>query len=101
MRVVHRSDVRWVQAQGDYSRLVTETDSHLVREPISELEQRWQGAGFIRVHRSYLVRRDAITAVKLGGAHPTLTVAGEEVPVSRRSIPLVREAMLQPREGGR
>lgn len=101
LRVVHRSEVHWVQAQGDYSRLVTATESHLVREPISELEQRWQGVGFIRVHRSYLVLRDAITAVKLVGAHPTLTVAGEEVPVSRRSIPIVREAMLRPREGGR
>ncbi len=101
LRVVHRSEVRWVQAHGYYSRLVTEHDSHLIREPISELEQRWQRAGFLRVHRSYLVRRDAITAVKLGGAHPTLTVAGEEVPVSRRSIALVREAMLRPPEASR
>lgn len=101
MRVVHRSEVLWVQAQGDYSRLVTEHDSHLIREPISELEQRWHDAGFIRVHRSYLVRRDAIATVKLAGGHPTLTVAGEEIPVSRRSIAIVREAMLQPREGWR
>ncbi|WP_448003166.1 LytR/AlgR family response regulator transcription factor [Agromyces bauzanensis] len=98
MRVVHRSEVRWVQAQGDYSRLVTETDSHLIREPISDLELRWADAGFIRVHRSYLVDRNAITTVKLIGSHPTLTVAGEEIPVSRRSIPVVREAILQPRE---
>jgi DNA-binding LytR/AlgR family response regulator len=95
MRVVRRSEVRWVQAQGDYSRLVTDTDSHLIREPISDLEERWATAGFIRVHRSYLVDRGAITAVRLGGAHPTLTVAGEEIPVSRRSIPVVREAILQ------
>ncbi|HET6967144.1 MAG TPA: response regulator transcription factor, partial [Ornithinibacter sp.] len=63
MRVVRRSEVRWVQAQGDYSRLVTDTDSHLIREPISDLEQRWADAGFIRVHRSYLVDRSAITTV--------------------------------------
>jgi DNA-binding LytR/AlgR family response regulator len=101
MRVVHRIDVRWVQAQGDYSRLVTETDSHLIRESISDLELRWAEAGFIRVHRSYLVDRNAITTVKLIGSHPTLTVAGEEIPVSRRSISVVREAILQPREDGR
>ncbi|KRE30546.1 LytTR family DNA-binding domain-containing protein [Agromyces sp. Soil535] len=97
-RVVHRNDVRWVQAQGDYSRLVTETDSHLIRESISDLELRWAEAGFVRVHRSYLVDRNAITTVKLIGSHPTLTVAGEEIPVSRRSISVVREAILQPRE---
>ncbi|GGI44110.1 DNA-binding LytR/AlgR family response regulator [Agromyces flavus] len=101
MRVVRRSDVRWVQAQGDYSRLVTDSDSHLIREPISDLEERWAAAGFIRVHRSYLVDRAAITTVRLVGAHPTLTVAGEEIPVSRRSISVVREAILQPRSDAR
>ena len=101
MRVVHRSDVRWVHAQGDYSRLVTDTDSHLIRESISDLELRWADAGFIRVHRSYLVARNAITTMKLIGSHPSLTVAGEEIPVSRRSISMVREAILQPREGER
>ena len=101
MRVVHRSDVRWVHAQGDYSRLVTDTDSHLIRESISDLELRWADAGFIRVHRSYLVARNAITTMKLIGSHPSLTVAGEEIPVSRRSISVVREAILQPREDER
>jgi DNA-binding LytR/AlgR family response regulator len=99
LRVVHRSDVRWVQAQGDYSRLVTDTDSHLIRESISELELRWAEAGFIRVHRSYLVDRNAITTARLSGSHPALIVAGEEIPVSRRSVGSVRDAILQAREG--
>ncbi|MBT2499323.1 response regulator transcription factor [Agromyces sp. ISL-38] len=98
-RVVHRNDVRWVQAEGDYSRLVTETGSHLIRESISDLELRWAEAGFIRVHRSYLVDRNAITTIKLTGSHPSVSVGSEEIPVSRRSIAAVREAILQTREG--
>lgn len=101
MRVVHRSDVRWVQAQGDYSRLVTDADSHLIRETISELEQRWAEAGFIRVHRSFLVDRSAITVVRLTGPHPSVVIAGEEIPVSRRSIAAVREAILHAHEDRR
>lgn len=99
-RVVLRSAVRWVQAQGDYSRLVTDSDSYLVREPLSDLEERWAAAGFLRVHRSYLVDRSAVTAVRLGGAHPVVVVAGHEVPVSRRMAPAVRDALLG-RPGGR
>ena|GEM_PF-16342 len=95
-RVVRRSAVRWVQAQGDYSRLVTDTDSYLVREPLTELEQRWAEAGFLRVHRSYLVQRDAVTAARFGGPRPVLVVAGQEVPVSRRMLPAVREELLRP-----
>ncbi|MHA7132768.1 LytR/AlgR family response regulator transcription factor [Oerskovia turbata] len=93
-RVVARSAVRRVQAQGDYSRLITDTDAYLVREPISDLEERWGPVGFLRVHRSHLVDRSAVTAVRLGGAHPVVVVAGQEVPVSRRMAPAVRDALL-------
>ncbi|WP_285821141.1 LytTR family DNA-binding domain-containing protein [Cellulosimicrobium sp. Marseille-Q4280] len=96
-RVVRRSAVRWVQAQGDYSRLVTDADSYLVREPITDLEERWAEAGFLRVHRSYLVQRGAVTAARFGGPRPVLVVAGQEVPVSRRMLPAVRDAFLRPR----
>lgn len=98
-RLVRRSAVRWVQAQGDYSRLVTDTEQFLVREPLSDLEERWAPAGFLRVHRSYLVDRAAVTAARFGGAQPALVVAGHEVPVSRRMVPAVREALLGPHRG--
>ena len=45
-RFVQRSRVRWVEAQGDYARLHTADGSHLVRVPLTSLEQRWAGAGY-------------------------------------------------------
>src|SRR5262249_46228691 len=56
-RMVPRSAVRWVEAQGDYARLHTADGSHLVRVPLAVLEERWADAGFVRIHRSYLVAR--------------------------------------------
>lgn len=94
-RYVSRSDVRWVQAQGDYTRLWTEAESHLVRTPISELEERWQSAGFVRIHRSYLVHRDAVTAARLSGAAPVLQLAHVELPVSRRLVATVRARLMR------
>src|SRR3989442_457135 len=49
--LVPRSAVRWVEAQGDYVRLHTDGESHLVRMPLGELEGRWRDAGFVRIHR--------------------------------------------------
>ena len=47
-RFVARSEVRYVEAQGDYSRLHTANGNHLVRIPISTLEERWSdGSGRI------------------------------------------------------
>jgi len=96
VRLVRRSEVRWVQAQGDYSRLWTSSGGHLVRIPISELEQRWADAGFVRVHRSYLVHRDAVIELRLAGAAPTVVLAEIELPVSRRLSPVVRERLVRP-----
>ena len=53
--MIRRDEVRYVQAQGDYARLHTEEASYLVRVPMSDLERQWADAGFVRVHRSYLV----------------------------------------------
>jgi len=95
VRLLRRSDVRWVHAQGDYSRLWTADGGHLVRTPISELEERWAGAGFVRVHRSYLVHRDAVVEVRLSGSTPTVVLAEIELPVSRRLVPAVRETLVR------
>lgn len=107
VRFVRRSDVQWVQAQGDYSRLHGRAPEagdgaggalgHLVRVPISELEARWAGAGFVRVHRSTLVHAASVTAARLTGPDPVVTVGGVDLPVSRRLLPAVREALLRGR----
>jgi len=100
VRFVQRSEVRWVQAQGDYSRLHTaDGTGHLVRIPISELEQRWAD-GFVRVHRSYLAAVAAIDEARLSGAEPSVSVDAVVLPVSRRLLPGVREALVR-REGAR
>jgi DNA-binding LytR/AlgR family response regulator len=96
VRFVHRRDVRWVQAQGDYSRLHTDDGAgHLVRIPISELEARWTDAGFIRIHRSWMVRSAAVTEARLSGADPSVSVGAIALPVSRRLMPTVRDALLR------
>ncbi|MDF2665808.1 MAG: response regulator of the LytR/AlgR family, partial [Microbacterium sp.] len=83
------------QAQGDYSRLYTAASDHLVRVPLSELAERWAEAGFVRVHRSTLVHRDAVVEVRLSGAAPSVVLAEIELPVSRRLVPAVRDALLR------
>jgi len=96
VRFVRRSDVRWVRAQGDYSRLHTgDGTGHLVRIPISELEARWAGVGFLRIHRSSLVRTAAVTEARLSGAEPVVSIGAVSLAVSRRLVPAVRDALLR------
>ncbi|MFJ3958647.1 LytR/AlgR family response regulator transcription factor [Arthrobacter sp. NPDC090010] len=92
-RMIRRDEVHYVQAQGDYARLHTSEASYLIRVPMSELEQQWGTAGFLRIHRSYLVALRHVSALKLGAAAPSVTVAGAELPISRRLLPAVRSAL--------
>jgi DNA-binding LytR/AlgR family response regulator len=98
-RFVRRSDVRYASAQGDYVRLHTPSGSPLVRMSLSALEERWSGAGFVRVHRSILVAVSHLEELRLSGARPTVVVDGTELPVSRRHLPDVRGLLRRKGEG--
>jgi DNA-binding LytR/AlgR family response regulator len=98
-RFVSRSEVRYVEAQGDYARLHTARGSHLVRLPLTTLEQRWADAGFLRIHRSLLVALAHVDEVRVDGGRCTLLVAGTELHVSRRLTPGLRELLRRHRLG--
>ena len=95
-RFVQRSAVRYVQAQGDYVRLFTATGSHLLRTPMSTLEERWADAGFVRIHRSTLVSLAHVAEVRQSHGKLSLVLApdGTELPVARRHVREVRERVL-------
>ncbi len=85
-KLIPRSSVRWVEAQGDYARLFTTDGSHLVRIPLAQLEERWAKAGFVRIHRSFLVSLRLITELRMGQGGYQVVIGNEEkvLPVSRR-----------------
>lgn len=86
-KLVPRANVRWVEAQGDYARLfTTDGSSHLVRIPLAQLEERWAKAGFVRIHRSFLVALRLITELRMGQGGYQVVIGNEEklLPVSRR-----------------
>lgn len=84
-RFVRRSQVRYVEAHGDYARLHTIDGSHLIRTPLSALEERWSQAGFARVHRGLLVCLDQVDEIiRSVDGHVTLRLGADELVVSRR-----------------
>jgi DNA-binding LytR/AlgR family response regulator len=98
-RLVQRSEVAYVEAQGDYARLHTAEGSHLVRLSLSALEERWAAVGFLRIHRSVLVALGHVDEVRTEEGRCTVVVAGTELPVSRRLTPGLRDRLRRARAG--
>ena len=94
-RFVNRSDVRYVEAQGDYARLHTDTGSHLVRVPLAALEDQWREAGFLRVHRSLLVSVGHIDEVRLEPGRCVVRVGDALLTVSRRHTRELRDLLVR------
>jgi len=93
-RFVTRRDIRYVTAHGDYARLHTDTESHLVRIPLNTLEERWAAAGFMRIHRSTLVSMHHVSQVRMDHGKCTVRVGAVDLQVSRRHMRDLRQHLL-------
>lgn len=69
-------DIQWINADGNYCYIQTESKKYAVRASMKKLTPRLAGQGFIQIHKSYIVRMDCIEAldlrdnlVKIGDAH--------------------------------
>jgi DNA-binding LytR/AlgR family response regulator len=94
-RMLPRAAVRWVEAQGDYARLHTADGSHLVRVSLATLAERWADAGFVRIHRSYLVQIRLIAELRLTGSGYVVRVDAAELPVSRRHTRELKDKLVR------
>jgi DNA-binding LytR/AlgR family response regulator len=90
-----RAEVRWVEAQGDYARLHTADASHLIRVPLSVLAERWADAGFVRIHRSYLVSLRDVRELRLTGSGYVVLTGDRELPVSRRHTRELKDRLIR------
>ncbi|MET8333438.1 LytTR family DNA-binding domain-containing protein [Streptosporangium canum] len=100
-RFVASTEVRYVEAQGDYARLHTAGGSHLVRISLATLEERWSSAGFVRVHRSHLVAVKHIDELHIDSGRCVVRIGETEIPVSRRHTRELRDLLVRRARKGR
>lgn len=94
-RLLSRSTVLYIKAEGDYVRIHSDSGRFLVRGSLSDIEQRWRPHGFVRVHRSYLANLHRAVEIRpeLGGGATVVLTDGSEVPVARRQVADLRRRL--------
>ena len=94
-RLVGRSSILYLVANGDYVRVITADGRYLMRGSLSEIARRWKPLGFVRVHRQYVVNLRRATEIRphLNGTATLIFPGNREVPVSRREVAELRRRL--------
>ncbi len=77
---VELSAISYIESLKDYSRIMRKEDKPLVvKKPISSIEQLLPGDRFIRIHRSFIVAIDKITAF----TQNDIEIGEQEIPIGK------------------
>jgi two-component system LytT family response regulator len=84
--VLHASEIDWIEAADNYVQVWIGSRSYFLRESLQQLEKRVSKHGFIRAHRSALVRLDGVRELTRtrAGALVVVLGCGVRIPISRR-----------------
>ena len=88
------ADIVWIEADGDYSRLITSNGRYLSNYGISILESKLNPISFMRVHRSSIINVGCIKEVqKNSNSYDVVMKNGDVVRVSRRYAESLKKLM--------
>jgi two-component system, LytTR family, response regulator LytT len=89
---VPRSSILYLQAHGDYVRIVTDDGRFLLRARLADIERRWEPFGFVRVHRGYVANLKRAVEVRplFNGTAVLVFGDGSTVPIARRQVAELR-----------
>ena len=95
-RLVPRESILFLQADGDYVRVICDDERFLMRGRVSDLGRRWRQHGFVQVHRGYVanLRRAVEVRPRLNGTAMLAFPDGREIPVARRKVAELRRELV-------
>ena len=74
------SQIRWIEALGDYVKIITNSERILVLSTLSSLEEQLPVDKFLRIHRSYIVNLKKVENF----SSTSVEVDGMNLPMSRK-----------------
>jgi two-component system LytT family response regulator len=93
VHVVATADIDYIEAQDDYVAICAGGKRWLKNQRLSELERQLDPRAFLRVHRSYIVKVEAIARIEPASKDTHCAVLGDgtRIPISRSGYQKVRE----------
>lgn len=83
------NDIYWIRAAGNYVEMHTARGVTMVRKTLTAIEKEFNGAGFLKSHRSALINGRSVNAIKPladSSGYVVQLSNGDEAPLSRRRL---------------
>jgi DNA-binding LytR/AlgR family response regulator len=91
-RLIPRDSILYLEARGDYLRVVSDSGRYVLRAYLTQLEQELAPRGFMRIHRGYVanLQRAQELRTRANGTGELVLDDGTTVPIARRQLPELR-----------
>ena len=88
-REINVSEILWVEAMGDYVKLVTPTERIVVLSTLKAMDKKLPDNRFLRIHRSYIVNLDRVERFN----STSVDIGGKTLPMSRSHKPVLEQML--------
>ena len=76
---MYTKDIKWVEALGDYVKVVTSNSNIIVLSSLRNFEKKLPVNKFLRIHKSYIINLDRVDNL----SNKTVEIESNLIPVSR------------------
>ena len=83
------SSIKWVEAVGDYVKIVTDTENHIVLSTMKAFIDKLPNTRFMRIHKSFIVNLERVKNFNT----KTVEIENEHLPISRTKKAKLFEAL--------
>jgi DNA-binding LytR/AlgR family response regulator len=88
---IFASDIRWIEAMGDYVKVVTKNKNYMVLSTMKSFLSKLPEGKFVRIHKSYIVNLDKVNYF----TSMYLNTDGKMLPLSRNQKNIFKDSYLK------
>ncbi len=88
-RKVILNNIKWIEALGDYIKLVTDEANIVILSTMKSFEQQLPSDKFLRIHKSYIINLEKVEKFN----SKNVEVSGKSIPLSRNKKTVLADAL--------
>lgn len=95
IRIIPAEEIQYIEANDDYIKVFTKDSHYLKKSTLSRIENSFDPARFVRVHRSYMIPVNKLVRIEPyeKDSHIALLHTGAKIPVSKSGLDKLKKVL--------